>query len=394
MSIEGINGALSYIRENDSNFNNVIEKNVASERGAYEAAAASDIDQDGRITLEEYLVASSGDALAISNYLVTTLTSRMFNHDLAIDERLEAAQRLADMGCIDPLIDALYNQSGEDIMLNVSVTWVGGAQMSFTFSYLKGIADILIKAKGEGALEIFRYTLSSLDENVQKAAIYGINQFNSSTAIDYLIEALGLPNLSASAMYDLIKSLEASSDVRAIEPLISLIDNLEDPDNFYDNPRERYLGDVQEYAIQALAKLGKYTDDDSRIINCLLVVKSASPNIGLRTEALKALGELGGEIATNSLIYTLENDADILMRETAAEALGWIGGQKAFDALAKIAGQYGQNEQLSYEAALLPAVLKALGQFPAATPILNYFANIEGNAYLRSVARYELGLDN
>lgn len=104
---------------------------------------------------------------------------------------------------------------------------------------------------------------------------------------------------------------------------------------------------------------------------------------GVRSEAVRALGELGGDAEVEVLIAVLRDDPAPFVRSTAAAQLGMCTGRRAFDALAAALTRPGEDEEVRSTCA------EALGtsEEPDALPLL-----LDASRDSSSLVRYDAAL--
>ena len=110
---------------------------------------------------------------------------------------------------------------------------------------------------------------------------------------------------AARVRWEAAQSLGAIADVRAVGPLIAVLD---DQDK-----------DVREASIQALGKIG-----DTRAVEPLIVALKDQDR-GVRIASVQALGKIGDVRAVDPLITALDHDPHDWVRMVAADALESLG---------------------------------------------------------------------
>jgi len=113
---------------------------------------------------------------------------------------------------------------------------------------------------------------------------------------------------------------------------------------------------------------------------------AASKSLPARLEALRALGDLGGEEAVAALGRSLRDDPFYAVRREAAKALGKIGKDPALEALRPGLADKDPRVQAS--------AVEALGSFPdhlELIKLLKRTLEADGNDYVRAAAAGALG---
>ncbi len=131
-----------------------------------------------------------------------------------------------------------------------------------------------------------------------------VDDLKDNADIEGLIEALRFEDSYFKTRYAVINALVELGDLRAVEPLIELVERKEKMAN---------------RACIALGILG-----DARAIKPLIAAVKDTNNAVCRSEAANALGQLGDPSAMQPLLSALR-DSDRHLRDAATMALGWMG---------------------------------------------------------------------
>ncbi len=170
--------------------------------------------------------------------------------------------------------------------------------------------------------------LESDDINERTAAIKALSEKQNKEITQYLIDLL---KENTSAQYR-ESACRIFAELKSKDTIDVLIDCLNDPND-----------GVKFYAVLALKNIS-----DSKAVKPLLKNLRSKDNDSLfKSEMITALGDIGDEIAIDSLIGILRNDKDKYVRHNAARALGNMKNKKALNVLNEIAGKE-KNSRLYY----------------------------------------------
>ena len=197
-------------------------------------------------------------------------------------------------------------------------------------------------ALGSGAVEPVAVCLQDADLNVQESAASVLSRIADVRAVDPLIAALGCSDWIV--RMHAAKGLGRIRDARAVEPLIPL---LRDKVKAVRVEAAQALASIGGAAVGPLLKtlkhdewlvrlhvveaLGKIKSPES--VEPLLWVLFNDPDMAVREDAARSLGEIGDPRAVEFLISAMR---DVKVRAAAVEAVGKIGDPRAIPALTEV----------------------------------------------------------
>jgi len=170
--------------------------------------------------------------------------------------------------------------------------------------------------------------LESTDKDERTEAITALSQKHNKEITQYLINLL---KDNTSAQYR-ESACRIFAELKSKDTVDVLIECLNDPDE-----------GVKFYAVLALKNIS-----DTKAVKPMLKNLNRMDNGSVfRSEMISALGDIGDEVAIDSLIRILRNDKDKFVRHHAASALGNLKNKKALNVLNEVANRE-KNTRLCY----------------------------------------------
>ena len=353
---------------------------ASTDEGPVVAAAVDALDQLGRDAVEALLARQADVDLAESapDAAKAAAFTEVLSADLP-ELRMAAANALGDVGEPDAVPELLARFDDPDPRVRARAARAcGEIDDARAVEPLRDLLDephVGVRREAAEALGRIgnREALGALlelyddeSERVRRIAVAGFGKFDTDRPVDALVDALEDPStpVRRTAVYSLIEVLsnvptEESHDIRAavvstltaredgtvVDPLVELLEESTQEaqrrnaawllGRITDGTADRdvvdalveALGDDDEMTRQ-FAATSLATIDGGAVETALLaVVEDEEAETDQRTQALFALGKVGGDQARERLDALLQESEDETIREAAFAALSKLGGQ-------------------------------------------------------------------
>jgi HEAT repeat protein len=278
---------------------------------------------------------------------VASLVALLEDADEDTSLRGEVARALGEIGskrAVAPLV-AILEDAGEDTSLKEEAMQVLGK-----------IGGQLAVAALVAALEDDDITLLYKTPVQEKASIV-LTQVGKA-AVAALIPVLSGKNVAA--RHSAAAILCAIGDEMAVEPLIAILDDLDQDDQ------------LRRKAAEALGRLG-----GTMPVETLIRAASADADYAVRCEAVFALGNIGSPEPADVLVRILrDSQSEDRIRGLAAQALGKIGSTSGVEPLTDVIRDRRESSWVKENAVW---ALGQIGDYEAAGALLKHLKSLEAD---------------
>ena len=243
--------------------------------------------------------------------------------------------------------------------------------------------------------------LESEDQSVMRVAIKGLGYTGNDQTVGLFLEYLDDVDFSQNLKPELILALGEMKNQLAVEPLLEILEDdgeeptwrrfasislgkIGDPVALPAIRRVMYDEDpiMRSYAVGSL----QYFVDEDIVPDLIEALKDSFWRV--RVNAAKGLGEIGNERAVPILIFKANKDPEMNVKEEAVKALGQINSINASDALKEIYGNELSPLLLRVTAVEILAKNDLAGSLELFTEVINKNWEKKGSRILERTAYY------
>lgn len=274
-----------------------------------------------------------------------------------IDERAEsitaetifALGEIGDARAVEPLISVLQNSTSETVIKStiIALSKMGGARA------VEPLVSMFIK---------------NSNPDVIIAAIEGLEKIGEES-VDHLISLL---SRKRQERWRVVDALGRISDARAVEPLVSLLNNLSSKRKTKSN------NFVTEKIIMALGEIG-----DERVVEPVISVAKNHNQSFIKETTIEVIKKIGGPRAFEYIVEELQN-TDYDVKTAAAIALGQVGDDRAIDILTDIVEK---GSLRSWQATCILSKFEDERVIPALLHSLHSLDEIEDRKYIANAIK-------
>ncbi len=327
-----------------------------SDDDAVASAAIDALDQLGRDAIEALIQRLAG--VEFEDGAADWVKAKAFRQALSADVaelRMAAANALGEVGDADsvpPLVEC-FEDGDARVRARAAraAGMVGDARATDPLTGLltdstagvrREAAESLGRIGNRQALQALLTLYDDDNEMVRRIAVYGFGKFETDRPVDALVEALGdsSPAVRRTAVYSLIELLANVPTEQSHEIRETVVQRLAAGDGTVVEPLAELLRESTQVAQRRNAAwlLGRVADDDgdSAVVDAL--VEALADDDGMVSQfAATSLASLGGDAVERKLLAIAEdNEAAPDARSQAVFALGKIGGAETKRRLEKL----------------------------------------------------------